>query len=63
MKEELDEFMENPCIEEAADMMEVLGALLDTYDIAWCDVAQYAIQKSDERGKFKNGIILLKVNE
>ena len=63
MKEELDEFMENPTVEEAADIMEVFGALLDTYDIAWCDVAQYATQKSHERGKFKNGIILLKVNE
>ena len=63
MKEELDEFMEDPSIEDAADIMEVFGALLDTYDIAWCDVAQYAMQKSHERGKFKNGIILLKVNE
>ena len=63
MKEELDEFMENPCVEEAADIMEVFGALLDTYDIAWCDVAQYAMQKSHDRGKFENGIILLKVNE
>ena len=62
-RKELDEFMEDPSIEEAADIMEVFGALLDTYGIAWCDVAQYAMQKSHERGKFKNGIILLKVNE
>ena len=61
MKEELDEFMENPSVEEAADIMEVFGALLDTYDIAWCDVAKCATTKSHERGKFKNGIILMAV--
>jgi len=63
MKEELDEFMENPSVEEAADIMEVFGALLGTYDIAWCDVAQYAMKKSHERGKFENGIILMGVSE
>ena len=63
LAEEIQEFKDAPSAEEAADIMEVFGALLDTYDIAWCDVAQYAMQKSHDRGKFENGIILLKVNE
>jgi predicted house-cleaning noncanonical NTP pyrophosphatase (MazG superfamily) len=61
MKEELEEFMEDPCIEEAADIMEVFGTLLNIYDIEWCDVAQYAMKKSHDRGKFENGIILMSV--
>lgn len=63
MHEELDEFMKEPSIEEAADVMEVFGALLNTFDIAWCDVAQYAMKKSYERGKFEKGIILMEVKE
>jgi len=61
MKEELDEFIENPSIEEGADMLEVFGSLLATFDIKWCDVAQYAMKKANERGKFENGIILMEV--
>lgn len=61
MREELDEFMENPSVEEAADIMEAFGALLSTHDIEWCEVAQHANKKAWERGKFENGTILLEV--
>lgn len=63
MIEELDEFIQEPSVEEAADIMEVFGAILSTYDISWCDVAQYATKKAYERGKFEKGIILLSVSE
>lgn len=63
MKEELNEFVENPCYEEAADMLEVLKMLCHINDLEFDTVVDTAISKQKARGGFHRGIILLKVNE
>jgi len=75
MQEELDEFMEDPCVEEAADMFEVFSAIIETYGavhqaeeggyapFSYQDVLDCAKHKREERGSFDVGIILEEVYE
>lgn len=63
MREELNEFIVDPCVEEAADMLEVLFALTETIDVDFEDVLEVAHNKFEKRGGFKNRIVLEKVNE
>ena len=63
MIEETDEFLENPSLEEAADIYEVLIALCKLYDFSYEDVAGAAVRKREERGGFMKGIILERVGE
>ena len=58
MREELTEFVEDPCIEEAADMYEVFLSILRFHKLDICDVIFTASSKKEERGGFLNGIIL-----
>ena len=58
MQEELAEFIEEPSIEEAADMYEVFTAICWYHNIPLQDVAKKAIEKKMERGGFTEGIIL-----
>ena len=58
MLEELAEFKENPCIEEAADMYEVLMAVIERWGLDICDVIKYAENKKKEKGGFFDGHIL-----
>jgi predicted house-cleaning noncanonical NTP pyrophosphatase (MazG superfamily) len=60
--EEADEFIENPCEEEAADMLEVLFAFTHLNGIDFEDVLEVAREKAEERGGFFNGIILEEVS-
>jgi len=59
--EEADEFIENPCEEEAADMLEVLFAFTHLNGIDFEDVLEVAREKTEERGGFYNGIILQEI--
>ena len=59
--EEADEFIENPCEEEAADMLEVLFAFTHLNGIDFEDVLEVAREKAEERGGFYKGIILQEV--
>ena len=59
--EEADEFIENPCEEEAADMLEVLFAFTYLNGIDFEDVLEVAREKAEERGGFFNGIILQEI--
>lgn len=58
MLEEVDEFREDPSVEEAADIYEVFNALLLNWDIDICDVIFCADNKKASRGSFKEGIVL-----
>jgi predicted house-cleaning noncanonical NTP pyrophosphatase (MazG superfamily) len=59
--EEACEFIENPCLEEAADMLEVLRAFIDLNGFRFDDVVKTASDKSDKRGGFKAGVVLEEV--
>ena len=58
MDEEAQEFLQNPCIEEAADMYEVLISMIDLYGIEPHEVIKFAEKKRLERGSFLEGILL-----
>ena len=61
MHEELDEFINTPCVEEAADIYEVLRAICKLHEIEMVGVEIIASDKREERGGFKNRIILEEV--
>jgi len=63
MFEEVTEFYETPCIEEAADIYEVFLTFLKHWGLELSDVRKFAQYKSRERGKFDGGIILEEVVE
>jgi predicted house-cleaning noncanonical NTP pyrophosphatase (MazG superfamily) len=61
MLEELNEFIEEPSIEEAADMYEVLLAICWLHKISLEEVREAAQKKKMQRGGFAKGFILEKV--
>jgi len=63
MKEELQEFFEKPCLEEAADMYEVLRCLCWLNRLDMEDVINEADLKRVRRGGFNKGIVLESIDE
>ena len=63
MREELDEFVDTPCYEEAADIYEVFSSMCALHDMNMVQVEIAAVDKRKERGSFKNRIILENINE
>ena len=63
MREELDEFINTPCYEEAADIYEVFSSICAMHDMNMVRVEMTAIDKADLHGGFKNRIILEEVSE
>ena len=61
MTEELEEFIESPSVEEAADMYEVFLAILKLHNIPLSHVKKYRKIKNSDRGGFLKRIILQKV--
>lgn len=61
MNEELNEFIELPSLEEAADMYEVLRTIVWAHNISMEDVMLAAESKRQKRGGFNDGVILEKV--
>jgi predicted house-cleaning noncanonical NTP pyrophosphatase (MazG superfamily) len=61
MREELSEFSEAPCLDEAADIYEVFLALLKNWKMSLVDVKRVAEIKRELRGSFSAGIVLDKV--
>ena len=59
MHEEIQEFRKNPCKEEAADMLEVLLALIQEWGWVPLDIYSTANAKRKERGGFKQGCVLI----
>ena len=58
MYEELQEFIENPCAEEGADIFDVLIAMLRAHNIEAEDMFNCSDKKTTERGGFWKRIIL-----
>ena len=63
MVEEVNEFVENPCYEEAADILEVLKCFCRMHELEFDAVVGAAENKEEQRGGFDGGIILLGVEE
>lgn len=58
LHEEVAEFLESPSAEEAADVLEVLLAICAHKDIDTSEFEQTRQKKAEERGGFKDRIIL-----
>jgi len=63
MREELDEFINTPCYEEAADIYEVFSSICDLHGMSIPQVKYAAIVKRKDRGGFNDRIVLEEVNE
>jgi len=61
MVEEVSEFEDSPCLEEAADIYEVFLALLDNWKLKLSDVKQIAKIKKQDHGGFQEHIVLEQV--
>ncbi len=58
MIEELNEFFEEPSVEEAADLYEVLRTLAWLHKLSMSDVVKQADEKRTLKGDFKRGLVL-----
>ena len=63
LQEEVDEFLENPSVEEVADILEVLRTICVSKDIDISKLEEVRQAKANERGGFEKRIILDKVEE
>jgi predicted house-cleaning noncanonical NTP pyrophosphatase (MazG superfamily) len=61
--EEVNEFIEEPCLEELADVMEVLAEVLDVMEYSIEDLDTCMTDKAERRGAFKSRVILESVEE
>ncbi|MCE5221510.1 MAG: nucleoside triphosphate pyrophosphohydrolase [Clostridium sp.] len=61
LKEEVNEFLEDKNLEELADVMEVLFGLADSLGYSEEDILKARDKKKEERGGFKEGIVLKSV--
>ena len=61
--EEVNEFLENPCIEELADIFEVFSTLIGTLGHTVGELRECAMKKVAERGAFSSRIILESVED
>jgi len=58
LQEEVNEFIEAENIEEMADVLEVIDAILDYQKFDKGELEQVKNKKADDRGKFEKKIIL-----
>jgi len=58
LQEEVNEFIEAESIEEVADVLEVIDAILDYKKFDRDELQKVRNKKAEERGKFKDKIIL-----
>lgn len=63
LKEEVNEYLEDKNLEELADIMEVLFGLAEALGYSEEDLLKARNKKLNERGGFKDGIILKSVSE
>lgn len=58
LTEEVDEFLESETLEELADIQEVIGAIMDYKNFSNKELQKAKEEKAEERGAFKERIIL-----
>lgn len=58
MHEEVDEFADEPTLEEAADIYHVFMAMLRIHNMTFDQVMRAAVEKANANGRFENMIIL-----
>jgi predicted house-cleaning noncanonical NTP pyrophosphatase (MazG superfamily) len=58
LQEEVNEFLEDKNLEELADVMEVLFGLADSLGYSEEELLKVRDKKREERGGFKEGIVL-----
>ena len=63
MREELDEFINTPSYEEAADIYEVFSSICALHDMTMFQVEVAAVGKRNERGSSRDRIVLEEVIE
>tara|TARA_Y100000034_G_C6812183_1_gene365059 strand:- start:417 stop:731 length:315 start_codon:yes stop_codon:yes gene_type:complete len=63
LHEEVTEFTQDPCLDEAADVIAVFITLLEEYNLDLIDAVLHAVTKENERGAFVEKIILDVVDE
>lgn len=63
LQEELNEYLEAPCIEELADLVEVVRGILFHRNSSWDDLEAVRAQKYAKRGGFEGGIFLKSVEK
>jgi|TARA_Y100001963_G_scaffold64139_1_gene89443 predicted house-cleaning noncanonical NTP pyrophosphatase (MazG superfamily) len=61
--EELREFQEEPCLEEAADLLEVIYTLFDAHSFELLDIVEIGMRKNSYVGAFSRGVILERVDD
>ena len=63
LKEEVNEYLADYSVEEMADVMEVIYAMLDYRGMKMDDVEKVRIEKRNRKGAFKNKVFLKTVEE
>lgn len=63
LREELQEYIESQSVEELADIVEVVYAILDYKNVSIDDFETLRKKKVNERGAFKERLLLKKVIE
>jgi predicted house-cleaning noncanonical NTP pyrophosphatase (MazG superfamily) len=58
LTEETEEYRQNPCLEELCDILEVVYALTEHKGYTKSDLEEARVHKLNERGGFKNRIIM-----
>lgn len=63
LKEEVNEYLSDYSVEEMADIMEVIYAILEYRGMSMEEVEKARIKKRDRKGAFKNKVFLKNVEE
>jgi len=58
LMEECREYLESEDVEELADILEVVEALVENSEVAWVKLMEMKIKKARERGGFLERIVL-----
>ena len=61
LQEEVNEYLEEENIEEMVDILEVIRAILDHYNVTYEEIEEKRVKKAKKRGAFKEKIFLEKV--